>query len=278
MSKIWFVTGANSGIGASIVSAALASGDSVVATGRNMEKLQAAFLDAAGDRLALVQLDVTDRAQADRAVQEAVEHFGRLDVVVNNAGNAVLGNFEDFTVADFEKQLAPNLFGVINVMQAALPVLRRQRRGHIINISSVAGGTGQNQTSAYSAAKFAVEGLSMSVAQEVEKFGIDLTIVEPGFFRTKLLDQGSVSYVETTIDDYTDAGSARDTWSQYDGAQPGDPDKLGQALVTIASMDKPLKLFLAGSDAIEVLTPVVEERLKAIKDNEALSRSTDGDA
>jgi NAD(P)-dependent dehydrogenase (short-subunit alcohol dehydrogenase family) len=275
MAKTWFVTGANSGIGASVVKAVLASGDNVVATARNMDKLQAAFADTSNDRLALVQLDVTDRSQADWAIDEAIARFGRLDVVVNNAGNAVLGNFEDFTTADFEKQLAPNLYGVINVMQAALPVLRKQRRGHIINISSVAGGTGQNQTSAYSAAKFAVEGLSMSVAQEVERFGIDLTIVEPGFFRTKLLDQGSVSYIETKIDDYADA-SARDTWAPYDGAQPGDPDKLGQALVTIAAMDKPLKLFLAGSDAVEVLTPVVEERLNAIKDNEALSRSTDG--
>ncbi|KHL24284.1 short-chain dehydrogenase [Croceibacterium mercuriale] len=273
-SKVWFVTGANSGIGASVVKAALASGDSVVATGRSMDKLRSAFADAENERLALVQLDVTDRQQADRAIDEAVARFGRIDVLVNNAGNAVLGNFEDFTAADFEKQLAPNLYGVINLMQAALPVMRKQRRGHIINISSVAGGTGQNQTSAYSAAKFAVEGLSMSVAQEVEKFGIHLTIVEPGFFRTRLLDQGSVSYVETRIEDYAGA-SARDTWSQYDGAQPGDPDKLGQALVTIAAMDKPLKLFLAGSDAIAVLTPVVEERLKAIKDNEALSRSTD---
>ena len=265
-------------MGASIGAAALEGGDQVVATGRSVDKVRAAFPDADDDRLALVQLDVTDRSQADEAIGQTVARFGTLNVVVNNAGTAVLGNFEDFTAADFEKQFAPNLYGVINVMQAALPVMRKQRSGHIINISSVAGGVGQKHTSAYSAGKFAIEGLSMSVALKVEKFGIDVTIVEPGFFRSKLLDQNSVSYIETQIEDYAGEGSTRDTWAPYDGAQPGDPDKLGQALITIAAMDKPLKLFLAGSDAVEVLTPVVEKRLKAIKDNEALSRSTDGAA
>lgn len=276
MSKVWLVTGANSGIGAGIVMAALDAGDRVVATGRSLERLRAAFADADNDRLALVELDVTDRASADNAVAEAVARFGTLDVVVNNAGTAVLGNFEDFSVADFDKQLGPNFFGVINVMQAALPVLRRQRSGHIINISSVAGGVGQKHTSAYSAGKFAVEGLSMSVALEVEKFGIDVTIVEPGFFRSKLLDQASASFVESNIDDYAAEGSVREMWSAYDGKQNGNPYKLGKALVEIAAMETPLKLFLAGSDAVEVLTPVVEERLKAIKDNAALSASTDG--
>jgi NAD(P)-dependent dehydrogenase (short-subunit alcohol dehydrogenase family) len=276
MSKVWFVTGANSGIGAGTVKAVLDSGDSVVATGRNMDKLRDAFADSEGDRLALMQLDVTDKSQAEKAVREAVARFGKLDVVVNSAGTAVLGNFEDFSAADFEKQFAPILYGVINVMQAALPVMRKQRAGHIINISSVAGGVGQKHTSAYSAGEFAVEGLSMSVALEVEKFGINVTIVEPGFFRSRLLDQGSASFIETKIDDYAAEGSTRDMWAPYDGKQNGDPKKLGQALVKIAAMDKPLKLFLAGSDAVEVLTPVVEERLKAIKENAALSASTDG--
>jgi NAD(P)-dependent dehydrogenase (short-subunit alcohol dehydrogenase family) len=276
MSKVWFVTGANSGIGAGTVKAVLDAGASVVATGRNVDKLHDAFADAEGDRLALVQLDVTDKSQAEKAVGEAVARFGKLDIVVNSAGTAVLGNFEDFSAADFEKQFGPNLYGVINVMQAALPVMRKQRAGHIINISSVAGGVGQKHTSAYSAGKFAVEGLSMSVALEVEKFGINVTIVEPGFFRSKLLDQGSACFIETKIEDYAAEGSTRDMWAPYDGKQNGDPKKLGQALVKIAAMDKPLKLFLAGSDAVEVLTPVVEERLKAIKDNAALSGSTDG--
>ena len=168
MSKVWFVTGANSGIGAGIVKAVLDSGDSVVATGRNMDKLRAAFADVESERLALTQLDITDKAQAEKAIGEAVARFGRLDVLVNNAGIAVLGYFEALSVSDFERQLAPNLFGVINVIHAALPVMRKQRAGHIINISSVAGGVGQMHASAYSASKFALEGLSMAVAHEVE--------------------------------------------------------------------------------------------------------------
>jgi NAD(P)-dependent dehydrogenase (short-subunit alcohol dehydrogenase family) len=276
MSKVWFVTGANSGIGAGIVKAVLGSGDSVVAAGRNVDKLRAAFADVESDRLALVQLDVTDKAQADKAIGEAVARFGQIDVVVNNAGIAVLGYFEALSAADFERQLAPNLHGVINVLHAALPVMRKQRSGHIINISSVAGASGGKQASAYSASKFALEGLSMALAEEVETFGINVTIVEPGFFRSKLLDTGNASFVDTDIEDYATGPSTRETWAAYDGKQNGDPLKLGQALVKVAAMDKPLKLFLAGSDAVEVLLPIVEERLKAIKENRELSSSTDG--
>jgi NAD(P)-dependent dehydrogenase (short-subunit alcohol dehydrogenase family) len=276
MNKTWFVTGANSGIGAGIVRAILASGDNVVAAGRNLDKLRSAFADIDSDRLALVQLDVTDKAQAEKAINEAVARFDRIDVVVNNAGIAILGYFEALSASDFERQLAPNLYGVINVLHAALPVLRKQRAGHIINISSMAGAAGGKQGSAYSASKFALEGLSLALAAEVEEFGIHVTIVEPGFFRSKLLDTGNASFVDTSIEDYDNGTSARETWAPYDGRQNGDPVKLGNALVKIAAMDKPLKLFLAGSDAVEGLLPVAEERLRAIKDNRELSSSTDG--
>jgi NAD(P)-dependent dehydrogenase (short-subunit alcohol dehydrogenase family) len=276
MSKIWFITGANSGIGAGIVKAVLESGDSVVAAGRSITKLRAAFADIDSDRLALVQLDVTNRAQADTAIAEAVARFGRLDVVVNNAGIAVLGYFEALSASDFERQLAPNLYGVLNVLHAALPVMRKQRSGHIINISSMAGAAGGKQGSAYSASKFALEGLSLALAAEVEDFGINITIVEPGFFRSKLLDTGNASFIDTDIKDYDNGTSARETWAPYDGKQNGDPLKLGKALVKIAAMEQPLKLFLAGSDAVEGLLPVAEGRLQMIKDNRELSSSTDG--
>lgn len=276
MNKTWFVTGANSGIGAGIVRAILASGDNVVAAGRNLDKLRSAFADIDSDRLALVQLDVTDKARAEKAINEAVARFGRIDVVVNNAGIAILGYFEALSASDFERQLAPNLYGVINVLHAVLPVLRKQRAGHIINISSMAGAAGGKQGSAYSASKFALEGLSLALAAEVEEFGIHVTIVEHGFFRSKLLDTGNASFVDTGIEDYDDGTSARETWAPYDGRQNGDPVKLWNALVKIAAMDKPLKLFLAGSDAVEGLLPVAEERLRAIKDNRELSSSTDG--
>ncbi len=275
MSKVWFVTGANSGIGAGVVKAVLAAGDKVVATGRNLGKLRNAFPEESASLL-LVELDVTDKAQAVGAVTKAVECFGRIDVVVSNAGFCVLGNFEDLSAADFERQFATNLYGAINVMHAALPTLREQRSGHIINISSVAGGVGMAQCSAYSASKFALEGLSQAVAAEVEQFGIDVTVVEPGFFRTNFLNQNNYEVVETEIADYAKEGSARDSYAAYDGNQPGDPFKLGQALITINGMANPLKLFVAGSDAIGMLKPVAEERVAAIGRAVELSNSTDG--
>ena len=235
-----------------------------------------AFRDAARENIAFVALDVADEAQAKAAVEQAVKQFGRIDVVVNNAGYSLLGNFEQMTTAEIEQQFATNFYGVMHVMQAALPVMRRQRSGHIINISSVAGVVGLKHCAAYAATKFAVEGLSLSVATEVEKFGIKITVVEPGFFRTDLLDARNVRWVNKTIDDYAAEGKPQDMWSAYHGTQPGDPAKLGDALVKIAGMQSPPKLFVAGSDALSVITPVVEERLRATHADEALSRSTDG--
>ena len=162
-------------------------------------------------------------------------------------------------------------------MQAALPVMRRQRSGHIINISSVAGVVGLKHCAAYAATKFAVEGLSLSVATEVEKFGIKITVVEPGFFRTDLLAAQNVRWVGKVIEDYAAEGTAHDMWSQYHGTQPGDPAKLGDALVKIAAMQNPPKVFVAGSDALSVITPVIEERLREARANEMLSKSTDAE-
>ena len=149
--------------------------------------------------------------------------FGRIDVVVNNAGYSLLGNFEEFTTEQIERQFAPNFWGVVYVMRAVLPVLRRQRSGHIINISSVAGVVGQAAVAAYGASKFAVEGLSLAIAKEVERFGIRITVVEPGFFRTGLLDPKSVEWSSEHIEDYGPAGNIAAAWSVYDGQQPNDP-------------------------------------------------------
>jgi NAD(P)-dependent dehydrogenase (short-subunit alcohol dehydrogenase family) len=276
MSKVWFVTGANSGIGEGVAKAALRSGDRVVATARNMDKLSTAFGAEHGPDLALVQLDVGDTYQATAAVAEAVARFGRIDVLVNNAGNSYLGNFEELTNADIASQMDTNFFGVVNVLRAVLPVMRNQRSGHIINISSVAGAVGLKHCAAYSASKFAVEGLSMAVAAEVEPFGIKMTVVEPGFFRTNLIDPNTAKFAENTIEDYAAEGSTSETWAAYNGTQQGDPAKLGEALVKIAAMDEPLKLYLAGSDAVAAIEPVVAERLRLIQENTTLSASTDG--
>jgi NAD(P)-dependent dehydrogenase (short-subunit alcohol dehydrogenase family) len=246
MSKVWFVTGANSGFGTSIAKAALAAGDQVVATARNMDKLRAAFPETRNDNLALVKLDVAD------------------------AGNSYLGNFEELTNADIEGQMTTNFYGVVNVLRAALPILRKQRSGHIINVSSTAGAAGFKHCTAYSASKFAVEGLTLSLALEVEPSGIKLTIVEPGFFRTSLLSAKNVSYAKSSIADYAHEGSAEAMWSGYD------PDKLGEALVKLSNLTTPPRFFAAGPDALDVIRPVMEARLKDMREHEALSKAMVG--
>jgi NAD(P)-dependent dehydrogenase (short-subunit alcohol dehydrogenase family) len=276
MSKVWFITGAGSGIGAATARAALKAGDRVVATGRNLDKVRNALSDITGDNLAFVQLDVTDEIRVNAAVDEAVQIFGRIDVLGNIAGYSLLGNFEELTTAEIGGLMSTNFYGVMYVMRAVLPVMRKQRSGRIINISSLAGIMGFKHTGAYSAAKFAVEGLSQAVAQEVEQFGIKITTVEPGFFRTGLLDAKNAKYGSGTIEDYAAEGSAEDMWSGYDGKQQGDPDKLGNVLVKIAGMENPPKQFLAGSDALAAFKPALEARLEEVKAYEDLSKSTDG--
>jgi NAD(P)-dependent dehydrogenase (short-subunit alcohol dehydrogenase family) len=276
MSKVWFITGAGSGIGAGTVRAVLKAGYPVVATGRNMEKLRAAFSDVASDNLMVERLDVTSEAEAKRAVDAAVARFGRLDVLVNNAGYSLLGNFEELTTVQIERQFEPNFWGVVHMMRAVLPMMRRQRSGHIINISSVAGVVGQAAVAAYGASKFAVEGLSLAVAQEVERFGIKVTVVEPGFFRTGLLDPSSVQWSSEHIEDYGPAGNIAAAWSVYDGRQPNDPAALGEALVQIAEMEHPPKVFAAGGDALDAITPVVEARLAELRAHADLSRAAGG--
>lgn len=276
MSKVWFVTGAGSGIGAGVAKAALEAGDRVVATGRDLEKVRAAYGDAAPENLVFVQLDVADPVQAQAAVDAAVERFGRIDVLVNNAGYSILGKFEEMTNADLERQFATNFYGVAHLMRAALPVMREQRSGRIFNISSVAGVVGMKHCSAYGASKFAVEGLSLAVADEVAPFGIKVTIVEPGFFRTDFLAPSNVRWAGNPIADYAGQGDPKASLEHH-GSQPGDPFKLGEALVQLADLEVPPRLFVAGSDALSMVAPAVEARLQAVHSHEALSRSTDGD-
>lgn len=277
MSKVWFITGAGSGIGAGTARAALKVGNRVVATGRNVEKVRNALKGVAGGNLEVLQLDVSDEAQAKAALDQAVKKFGRVDVVVNNAGYSLLGNFEELSNQDFERQFATNFWGVLNVMRAALPVMRKQRSGHIINMSSVAGVVGLKHCSAYGASKFAVEGLSLSVVEEVGKFGIKVTVVEPGFFRTDLLADSNAKWAGNRIDDYAATEvSAKEMWSPYAGTQPNDPGKLGEVLVQLAGMEAPPRIFVAGADAIAAVAPTVEGRLKAVHAFEELSNSTSG--
>jgi NAD(P)-dependent dehydrogenase (short-subunit alcohol dehydrogenase family) len=276
MSKVWFITGAGSGIGAGTAGAALKAGDRVVATGRNIEKVRNALRDVASENLVLVPLDVSSEPQAKVAIDEALKRFGRIDVLVNNAGYSLLGNFEELAMPDIEHQITTNLLGVMHVIRAALPAMRKQRAGHIINISSAAGVMGFKHCAAYAASKFAVEGLSLSLAEEVERFGIRITIVEPGFFRTELLDPHNVKWATHRIEDYASEGKAEQMWSPYNGKQPGDPAKLGEALVRIAAMQTTPKVFVAGSDALAMIPPAIDARLHEVRAHEALSISTDG--
>jgi NAD(P)-dependent dehydrogenase (short-subunit alcohol dehydrogenase family) len=276
MGKVWLVTGAGSGLGTGIAKAALQAGDSVVATGRSLDKLRHALNAEDTGNLALVPLDVSDEGQAQSAVLEAVQRFGRLDVLVNNAGYSLLGNFEEMTVQEIERIFATNFYGVVNVMRATLPVMRRQRSGHVINLSSLAGVIGFKHCAAYSATKFAVEGLSASVAAEVEQFGIRVSVIEPGFFRTDLLDSKNAQWASQAIEDYAGEPRAEEQWSPYHGTQQGDPVMLGQVLVKLTRMEHPPRQFHAGSDALAAATANLEARLKEICAFADLSKSTDG--
>src|SRR4051795_1928214 len=207
MKKTWFITGAGRGMGVHFVKAALSAGHAVVATGRNIDRVAEAL--GPSEDLLIIKLDVTSRADAAAAVQAAVDRFGRIDVLVNNAANFYAGFFEELTPEQIERQLATGLIGPMNVTRAVLPVMRKQRSGHIISISSGAGLVGFEFNSAYAAAKFGMEGWMESLAPEIAPLGISTTIVNPGFFRTELLTQTSALYAEPSIADYADRHAER---------------------------------------------------------------------
>jgi NAD(P)-dependent dehydrogenase (short-subunit alcohol dehydrogenase family) len=258
--KVWFVTGAGRGMGVDIAQAALAAGHAVVATGRNPEKVANAV--GASDDLLTVKLDVTDPADARAAVQAAVDRFGRIDVLVNNAGNFYAGFFEEISPEDFRAQVETNLFGPLNVTRAVLPVMRKQRSGLVVAISSTAGLVGQEFCTAYAASKFGIEGWIESLTPEVAPFGIRTMLVEPGFFRTELLTQESTSYAEPSIDDYAERTKQTVTaWNAMNGQQGGDPTKLAKALVQLASQDEPPLRWAAGADAVDVLEQKAKDLL-----------------
>src|SRR3954447_23025488 len=277
MKKTWFITGAGRGMGVHFVKAALSAGHAVVATGRDIDRVA----DALGpsEDLLIVKLDVTSRADAAAAVQAAVDRFGRIDVLVNNAANFYAGYFEELTPEQIERQLATSLIGPMNIARAVLPVMRRQRSGHIIAISSSAGlAAGFDFVSAYAASKFGLEGWMESLHAEVAPFGIATTIVNPGFFRTELLTEQSTNYAEPSISDYDERrGPLLEYWKAQNGQQTGDPAKLARALITIASQEPPPRRFIAGADAIDTAEQRVADLNAQIAANRNLSTSLDLD-
>jgi NAD(P)-dependent dehydrogenase (short-subunit alcohol dehydrogenase family) len=260
MSKVWFITGAGRGMGIDIAKAALSAGYKVVATGRNPDKVTRVVGES--EDLLVVKLDITKPADAEAAVKATVDQFGRIDVLINNAGNFYAGFFEEISSEDFRAQIETNLFGPLNVTRAILPTMRRQRSGLVITISSIAGIVGQEFVSAYCVSKFGLEGWMESLAPEVAPFGIRTMLVEPGFFRTELLTEMSTKYPDPSIDDY--AEKTRETvtaWKGMNGLQGGDPAKLAQALIHIASQDEPPLRWAAGSDALQALEQKAKDLL-----------------
>jgi NAD(P)-dependent dehydrogenase (short-subunit alcohol dehydrogenase family) len=270
--KVWFITGAGRGMGVDFARAALAAGHAVVASGRDIGRVSKA-LGQSNDLLA-VTLDVTERADARAAVRAAVDRFGRIDVLVNNAASFHAGYFEELTPEQFERQLSASLIGPMNVTRAVLPVMRKQRSGQIISISSTAGLVGFEFGTAYAASKFGLEGWMASLHDEVAPFGITTTIVNPGFFRTELLTEQSTNYAEPSIEDYAEGRAKQlEFWKAQNGQQSGDPAKLARALIIIASQEPPPRRFIAGADAIATAEQVAADLKAQIDANRELSTS-----
>ena len=249
--EVWFITGAARGMGIDIARAALEAGHKVVGTARNASKVTEVLGEH--ENLLAVSLDITDETAATTAVDEAVERFGRIDRLVNNAGNFYAGFFEVISPVQFRQQMETNFFGPLNVTRAVLPVMRAQRSGHVITFSSTAGLTGQEFVAAYCASKFALEGWMESLRFDLEPYGINTTIVEPGFFRTELLVEGaSTNWPELSIEDYDQRTQATiEAWKSMNGKQGGDPAKLAAALITITAEEQPPLRWLAGADAVQ---------------------------
>src|SRR5580765_7971373 len=270
--KVWFITGAGRGMGVDIAKTALAAGHFVVATGRSTDAVAKAVGET--DDLLVVELDITSPASAEAAVRAASERFGRIDVLVNNAGNFFAGFFEELSPDQMRAQIETNLFGPMNVTRTVLPVMRKQQAGKVVAISSTAGVVGQAFCSAYAASKFGVEGWMESLRFEVEPFGIHTTIVEPGFFRTELLTKESTAYAELSIEDYAErTAKARPAWESMSGKQTNDPAKLAKALIAVVDQERPPLRFVAGADAVETIEQKAGELLAQVDAYRELSSS-----
>lgn len=272
--KTWFITGASRGFGALVVERALAKGDAVVATARNPEAIVARF--GAHTNLLAVALDVTDEAQAIAAAQAAIDRFGRIDILLNNAGFGLMGAIEEASAAEIEAVYRTNVFGLLTVTRAVLPHMRRARSGRILNISSVGGYRGAAGFGVYSSTKFAVEGLSEALHAELAPLGIHVTVVEPGYFRTDFLDASSLSVSTTEIDDYAEtAGRVREVAVGLSHNQPGDPAKLADVLVEFVDAPNPPVRLPLGSDTVAVIEAKHASDAAILSEWRAVSVSTD---
>lgn len=274
--RIWMITGANRGIGLHIARAALEAGDSVVVTGRDLAKLRQAFDGYEPSRVLPLEVDITSADKINTAVETAINTFGKIDILVNNAGYGQLGPFEENSPTDVERQFETNVFGLFNMCRAVLPVMRHNRRGHIFNIASIAGLVGMPGASVYSASKFAVAGFSESLAQEVFGFGVKVTLVAPGAFRTDFLDASSAQFGSEQLSEYQDfSNKIRSSSASHNHNQQGDPEKLGKAFVKLAlNANAPLR-FMAGTDAFNLAESRFHAREEEAQRWKELTCSTD---
>jgi len=272
--RVWFITGASRGFGALIAKAALADGNAVVATGRNAAAVSERL--GASPALLVLPLDVTDEPQAKAAVGAAIEKFGRIDVLVNNAGFGLLAAVEESSDADVRRMYETNVFGLLHVTRAVLPAMRKQRSGHVINISSIVGYSAAAGVGLYSSTKFAVEGITEALHAELKPLGIHATAVEPGFFRTDFLDESSLIVGKEIIEDYAEtSGNLRRLAKDINHNQPGDPAKLAIAIVTLADAETPPLRLALGTDTLKAIADKNVFVTAETKAWESLSQSTD---
>ena len=274
--RTWLITGANRGIGWHIANAAISAGDNVVVTGRTLAKIIEAFRGYDVNKVLPLALDVTAMDLIEKTVEATVATFGKIDILVNNAGYGQLGPFENNSIADVECQFATNVFGLFNMCRMVLPVMRKERSGHIFNIASIAGLVGMPGASVYSASKFAVAGFSESLAQEVAGFGIKVTSVAPGAFRTDFLDDSSAHFGSVPLPEYkTFSDKIRSSSANNNHKQPGAPEKLGQALVELALDPEAPLHFIVGSDAVGLAETQLASRKQEMQRWRNLATSTD---
>jgi NAD(P)-dependent dehydrogenase (short-subunit alcohol dehydrogenase family) len=277
MAKTWLITGAARGLGNQIARAALAAGDNVVATARDEDSIHKS-LGHLGERVLAASLDVTDAAAPQRVVEAALARFGRIDVLVNNAGYGHLGIFEESSEEDVRRQFETNVFGLMRMTRAVLPAMRRQRTGRIINLSSIGGIVPFELCTLYGTSKFAVEGFSVNLARDVAPFGIHVTVVEPGFFRTDFLDPSSARFSANYIADYDATRAAHEAaYKAHNHQQLGDPEKLGQAIVQLSNEANPPAHLPLGSDAIDYVSKELRAHLDEVERWKGLSETTDHD-
>ncbi|MFT3827724.1 MAG: SDR family NAD(P)-dependent oxidoreductase [Chitinophagaceae bacterium] len=271
--KVWFVTGASKGLGLSLVTQLLAAGQKVAATSRKKDELVKA-VDNNADNFLPLQVDLVNEESVAAALADTHQRFGRIDVIVNNAGYGIGGSIEELTDAETREAFDINVFATLNVIRKAMPYLRAQRAGHIINISSIAGFTANTGWGIYAAAKFAIVGMSEVLAQDVRPLGIHVTVVAPGAFRTSFLTEGSLVLTGNPIEEYHEVRATHQKYKQMDGVQAGDPEKAAKAMIEITAMDEPPVYLLLGDDAYERAFRKMDVMSNAFKRMETLTKST----